>query len=188
MRVAVTEQNIIEYGLDKLTGNTKDELLAAAARAAEFNQVLHVKIPDVEGGDTEAPTERNTFEHYSDMPEPDGRSHEQDSVDLASIGDRRSEFTEVDTVTNRIKAGMAPFDPKEITVFYQNDGGYLATGIRVTVRVESLPLASASFVIDRNDLVEEDAGEMLEALGQKFFNFFRNMREELEGSVDLERD
>lgn len=83
MRVKVNLENILQYGLDTITGNSRADLLAAATRADELGEELFVQIPDVEGGDTEAPTERNAFEHYgSDLPEPDGEAHEQESVDL----------------------------------------------------------------------------------------------------------
>src|SRR5436190_2902009 len=84
MRVKVTHDNIVAYGLDIITGNKIVDLLAAADRAEELGEEMFVVIPDVEGGDTEAPTERNAFEHFSEMPEPDGRMHEQESVNLTN--------------------------------------------------------------------------------------------------------
>lgn len=44
---------------------------------------MFVNIPDVEGGDNEAPKERNVFEHFSpELPEPDGATHLQEAIDL----------------------------------------------------------------------------------------------------------
>lgn len=77
MKVEVNLENILKYGLDVITGNSRADLLAAAARAAEVNEVMHVIIPDVEGGDTEAPTERNSFEHFGDLPAPEEATHMQ---------------------------------------------------------------------------------------------------------------
>jgi len=48
MRVLVNEQNIDEYGLDTLTGNSKEDLLARAEEANESDYELHVVIPDPE--------------------------------------------------------------------------------------------------------------------------------------------
>lgn len=83
MRIQVTEENITKYGLDVVTGNHRVDLLNAAKRAKEEGRDLWVNIPDVIGGDTEAPTERNAFEHYDGLPEPDGFTHSQDSISLA---------------------------------------------------------------------------------------------------------
>ena len=85
MRVQVTPQNIVEYGLDKLTGNSTGDLLARAAEMEASGYELFVRIPDIEGGDTEAPTERNVFEHHGGLPDPDGRSHEQAAIDLTQV-------------------------------------------------------------------------------------------------------
>jgi hypothetical protein len=83
MRVQVTLENILAYGLDTLTGNTREDLLARAAQEEAEGNNMYVIIPDVAGGDTEAPTERNIFAHFSEMPDPDGRSHDQVAVDLS---------------------------------------------------------------------------------------------------------
>ena len=85
MRVKVTLENILAYGLDTLTGNTRGDLLARAAQEAEEGNDMYVVIPDVVGGDTEAPTERNVFEHFSKAPDPEGVGHEQVSVDLTQV-------------------------------------------------------------------------------------------------------
>jgi hypothetical protein len=83
MRVLVTLSNILEYGLDTITGNSREDLLARAAEMRAEGYELFVTLPDVEGGDKEAPTERNAFAHYgSDLPEPEGPSHEQSSLNL----------------------------------------------------------------------------------------------------------
>jgi len=83
MRVKVNLQNILDYSLDTLTGNTRADLLARASEMEASGFELFVKIPDVVGGDTEAPEERNAFSHYSsELPEPEGTSHPQESVDL----------------------------------------------------------------------------------------------------------
>lgn len=83
MRVKVTLSNIIEYSLDVITGNSRADLLARAKEMEDSGYELFVRIPDVEGGDTEVPTERNAFEHYGpDLPEPEGVAHEQLSLSL----------------------------------------------------------------------------------------------------------
>lgn len=82
MRVQVTEENILKYGLDVITGNHRVDLMARAREAELAGLDLWVKIPDVMGGDTEAPTERNAFEHYDGLPEPDGFTHPQESLSL----------------------------------------------------------------------------------------------------------
>lgn len=84
MRVKVNLDNILAYGLDTITGNSRADLLAAAARAEELGEEMFVIIPDVEGGDTESPVERNSFEHYADMPLPENPTHEQEAVNLAA--------------------------------------------------------------------------------------------------------
>jgi len=86
MRVLVTLQNILEYGLDTLTGNSRTDLLARAAELEREGFELYVKIPDVQGGDIEAPTERNTFDHYGpDLPDPEGVAHKQEALNLAEL-------------------------------------------------------------------------------------------------------
>lgn len=83
MRIKVTAANILEYGLDRLTGNSTADLLAQAQELKRTSGYeLYVKIPDAEGGDTEAPTERNNFEHYEGFPEPEGFTHPQESINL----------------------------------------------------------------------------------------------------------
>jgi len=83
MRVQVNLQNILDYSLDTLTGNTRQDLLARAAELERDGFDMFVNIPDAEGGDTEAPEERNIFKHHAGLPEPGGGSHEQTSIDLA---------------------------------------------------------------------------------------------------------
>lgn len=84
MRVQVTLQNILDYSLDVITGNSRADLLASAEKAEEEGYELFVNIPDVEGGATEEPQERNAFAHYGpDLPEPDGNAHIQEAVDLS---------------------------------------------------------------------------------------------------------
>lgn len=46
MQIEVTAQNIDDYGLDKLSGNTKEELLKIAADAAMGGHILYFKVPD----------------------------------------------------------------------------------------------------------------------------------------------
>lgn len=82
MRIRVTLPNILDYGLDVLTGKSRADLLATAEEFSNNGKVYYVHIPDVEGGDTEAPTERNVFEHHVSLPEPEGHSHKQESVNL----------------------------------------------------------------------------------------------------------
>ena len=83
MRVKVTLQNILEYGLDTITGNTRGDLLARAAAMEADGYEMFVNIPDVEGGDKEVPQERNIFKHYSsDLPDPEGNVHALNSFDL----------------------------------------------------------------------------------------------------------
>lgn len=94
MRVRVTPVNIDAYDLVTVTGNTREDLLARAAEAlVEGHGDFYVIIPDVLGGDTEIPTERNVFEHYDGLPEPDGYTHEQASIDLARACSYKLEFT-----------------------------------------------------------------------------------------------
>lgn len=84
MRVLVTPENIIEYGLDVITENSRESLLIRAAQMRENGYDFYVNIPDVEGGDTEAPAERNVFEHYNtELPTPDGAAHSQEAINLA---------------------------------------------------------------------------------------------------------
>ena len=71
MRILVTLENIDKYDLVKLTGFTKEELLHLASDG------LYLQIPDVEGGDTETPEDRNVFAHWDELPEPEGYVHEQ---------------------------------------------------------------------------------------------------------------
>jgi len=83
MRVRVTLANIVEYGLDTLTGNSRIELLARAQEMEANGYDMFVTLPDVEGGDTEAPTERNVFEHFNtELPIPDGSAHSQEALNL----------------------------------------------------------------------------------------------------------
>lgn len=83
MKVLVTLSNILEYGLDTITKNSREDLLAKAKELETNGYELYVTLPDVDGGDTEAPVERNAFQHYSsDLPEPDGFTHKQKSLDL----------------------------------------------------------------------------------------------------------
>lgn len=83
MRVEVTDQNISEYGLDTITGNTREDLLAQARELELNGYSLFIKIPDIEGGDTDAPVERNIFSHYGpDLPDPEGATHLQEAIDL----------------------------------------------------------------------------------------------------------
>lgn len=83
MRVKVTLLNVLDYGLDVLTGNSVEDLLAKAAEMEAKGFDLYVNVPDVEGGDKDAPTERNIFEHYTpELPEPEGFSHIQETFDL----------------------------------------------------------------------------------------------------------
>lgn len=83
MRIEVNLKNIQEYGLDTITGNSQADLLAKAAELNNNGLLMYVKLPDVEGGDTEAPTERNVFQHHSDLPEPEGNAHTQEALNLA---------------------------------------------------------------------------------------------------------
>lgn len=83
MRVRVTLSNILDYGLDVITGNSREALLTRAKWMEDNGYDFWVNIPDKEGGDTDAPTERNAFEHYGpDLPEPEGATHQQLSLNL----------------------------------------------------------------------------------------------------------
>lgn len=87
MKVKVTPENIIEYGLDVLTGNTAADLLARAKELEKDGYELYVRIPDVEGGDNDAPTERNIFDHFGPgLPDPEGFTHKQETLDLREQG------------------------------------------------------------------------------------------------------
>lgn len=84
MRIKVDLSNIIEYGLDTLTGNSRADLLTKAKQAEALGNDLYVNIPDAQGGDNEVPTERNAFEHFaSDLPVPEGHTHKQEALNLA---------------------------------------------------------------------------------------------------------
>lgn len=48
MHVEVNEQNIILYGLVQLTGNSAEEMLAAARRAELDGYVLTCEVPDTD--------------------------------------------------------------------------------------------------------------------------------------------
>jgi hypothetical protein len=88
VRVLVNMSNIIEYGLDVITGNSRESLLIRAAQLSENGYDFYINIPDVEGGDNDAPQERNAFEHFSsDLPEPDGFTHSQEATNLAQTLD-----------------------------------------------------------------------------------------------------
>jgi hypothetical protein len=45
MQIEVNLDNIVKYELDKLTGNCRADLLAAAARAGETEYILNVEVP-----------------------------------------------------------------------------------------------------------------------------------------------
>lgn len=84
MKIKVTLSNIVEYGLDVITGNSRADLLAKAEEMHNNGIDFYVNITDAEGGDKDAPTERNTFEHYApDLPEPEGATHKQEALNLA---------------------------------------------------------------------------------------------------------
>lgn len=85
MRVLVTLSNIIEYSLDTITGNTREDLLLRAAEMRDNGYDMFVNLPDVMGGEREAPTERNVFEHFNDeLPEPEGAVHSQTALNLTN--------------------------------------------------------------------------------------------------------
>jgi hypothetical protein len=85
MRVLVTLSNILEYGLDTITGNTREDLLARAAEMEANGYEMFVNLPDIMGGEQEAPTERNVFDHFnSELPEPDGAVHSQTALNLTN--------------------------------------------------------------------------------------------------------
>jgi hypothetical protein len=87
MRILVTAASIAEYGLDKITGNSKEELMIRVEQMKANGYDMFVNLPDVQGGDTEAPNERNVFEHFGDeLPEPDGAAHSQEAVNLTNAG------------------------------------------------------------------------------------------------------
>lgn len=63
--VVVNEVNIAVFELVKMTGNSKEELLAAAARAEADGYTLSCKIPDPID-----PVDLNAFEHFHSSPAP----------------------------------------------------------------------------------------------------------------------
>lgn len=81
MRILITDENITNYGLDKITDNTREELLAQAevARAGGFD--LYFTVPDVIGGETEMPQPLNVFDEYSDV-EPVAPTHLSQGINL----------------------------------------------------------------------------------------------------------
>jgi len=108
MRILVTTSSIVEYGLDKLSGNTKEDLMARVDQMKAEGYDLYINLPDAEGGDTEAPKERNVFEHFSDeLPEPDGVAHSQEAVNLYGTDyisdDTDCHYVKVETFTGRVK-------------------------------------------------------------------------------------
>lgn len=58
MQVEVNEENIVRFSLVQLTGNSKEALLEAAARAVEEGYVLTCRIPDA----TDDVLQMNIFE------------------------------------------------------------------------------------------------------------------------------
>lgn len=70
MQIEVTEETIEEYGLDILTGNSKEEMLKRAAEALESGYTLTVKIHD-------RVTDANIFDHFESRvvgnPDESGR-------------------------------------------------------------------------------------------------------------------
>jgi hypothetical protein len=83
LRVVITPQNIDEYGLDYITGNTREDLITEAAEMREKGYDMFVNIPDAMGGDKDAPTERNVFEYYTTgVPDSGEVTHSQESTNL----------------------------------------------------------------------------------------------------------
>lgn len=61
MQIEINAQNIDDYGLDELTGNTKEVLLRRAAEAAAVGQTLWFKLPDHR-------TTQNVFDRFGSAP------------------------------------------------------------------------------------------------------------------------
>lgn len=103
MRVLVTLANIVEYGLDTVTGNTRADLLARAKEMRDEGYDMYVNLPDVEGGDTDVPTERNVFEHFNEeLPVPEGLTHTQEALNLADQPNTQCSYKLVD-IDNHVK-------------------------------------------------------------------------------------
>lgn len=84
MQIQVTLSNILEYGLDVVTGRSRADLLATAKEMEKNGSDFYIHIPDVAGGDNDVPSERNVFDHFSpELPEPEGFTHKQESVNLS---------------------------------------------------------------------------------------------------------
>jgi hypothetical protein len=71
MAVEVNETNIAIYELEKLTGNTKEVLLARAAEAEENGITLFCKIPNPDD-----PIHVNAFQHFGATDAPKVRGDE----------------------------------------------------------------------------------------------------------------
>jgi hypothetical protein len=81
MRILITDENITNYGLDKITDNTREELLAQAevARLGGFD--LYFTVPDVMGSETEMPQPLNVFDEYAEV-EPVAPTHLSQGINL----------------------------------------------------------------------------------------------------------
>lgn len=76
MQIEVTAQNIDDYGLDELTGNTKEELLARASEAARSGQILHFKVPDA----VASQQKMNVFDQFKGQLSPDADPEVQSAI------------------------------------------------------------------------------------------------------------
>lgn len=89
MQVEVNEENILRFSLVQLTGNSKEDLLAAAARAEEEGYVLTCRIPDAtddvlqtnifEAGDGEVVSDEKLQAFY-ETPNP--ITHKEEGVEI----------------------------------------------------------------------------------------------------------
>jgi hypothetical protein len=94
----------------------------------------------------------------------------------------QADYTDFDVIASAVKEGMAPFKPRDIIVEVERT---FIGDIKVIVTVTNLPLMGTSYVIDESQLVKPDAGDQLKSLGQKLYNFFRQLSIEPEANIEL---
>lgn len=92
LHVEVTEVNIDLFGLDKLTGNSKEDLLDAAKRAAEEGYVLSCRIPDPQESQTV-----NIFDHFESESAPEVEEQKPDeNVQVTVVTDHEGTAVSMD--------------------------------------------------------------------------------------------
>lgn len=102
LHVEVNAFNIDFYELDKLTGNSKEDLLARANESLEHGVTLFCKIPD-----PVAATERNVFDAFNAEKAPDVEQPAESDISVEVETDedgnaRRMDDEGVEIVTGEI--------------------------------------------------------------------------------------